>query len=118
MSQGGSSNQPRPRNQTQERERSQDAPRDGERPEDAERQEPSPADDRPEGGQEANEEGRNRRGRLQEREQGDPADPTDDGDRWGDLPPRVEEIFRNQGRDDMPVQYRDWIDAYYRRLNK
>lgn len=40
------------------------------------------------------------------------------GDRWGDLPPHVREIFRSQGGGDMPVRYRDWIDAYYRRLNQ
>ena len=27
-------------------------------------------------------------------------------------------MFRNKGSDDLPVQYRDWIDAYYRRLNR
>lgn len=39
-------------------------------------------------------------------------------DRWGDLPPRVQSIFRNQVNDDLPVQYRDWIDRYHRRLNQ
>ena len=38
-------------------------------------------------------------------------------DRWGDLPIQVREVFRNQGGSDLPPQYRDWIDAYYRRLN-
>ncbi len=44
--------------------------------------------------------------------------PGADAQRWGELPVRVREVFRNQGREDMPVEYRDWIDAYYRRLNK
>jgi hypothetical protein len=40
----------------------------------------------------------------------------EDSDRWGELPRRFEETFRAQGGRDVPVQYRDWIDAYYRRL--
>jgi hypothetical protein len=43
---------------------------------------------------------------------------TSDGARWGELPSRVREIFRSQGGGDLPVQYRDWIDSYYRRLNQ
>ena len=39
-------------------------------------------------------------------------------DRWGHLPVQVREIFRVQGADDMPPRFRDWIDAYYRRLNR
>jgi len=42
-----------------------------------------------------------------------------DGDgRWGDLPVHVRELFRAQGGADLPPHYRDWIDAYYRRLNR
>ena len=37
-------------------------------------------------------------------------------DRWGDLPVRAREIFRVEGASDLPPQYRDWIDGYYRRL--
>jgi hypothetical protein len=40
----------------------------------------------------------------------------DDADRWGDLPVRAREIFRVEGASDLPPQYRDWIDGYYRRL--
>jgi hypothetical protein len=39
-------------------------------------------------------------------------------DRWGDLPVKVRDVFRTEGGGDMPVQYREWIDSYYRRLNK
>lgn len=39
-------------------------------------------------------------------------------DRWGELPERVRETFRNQGGDNAPLYYRDWIDSYYRHLNK
>lgn len=35
---------------------------------------------------------------------------------WGELPPRTQEIFTNTASDDMPPQYRDWIDSYYRRV--
>jgi len=37
-------------------------------------------------------------------------------ERWGTLPVHVREIFRVEGADDLPPQYRDWIDGYYRRL--
>lgn len=39
-------------------------------------------------------------------------------DRWGDLPIHAREVFRNAGRSDLPPEYHDWIDAYYRRLNQ
>ena len=35
---------------------------------------------------------------------------------WGELPPRVQEIFSNQRGESLPVEYRGWIDNYYRRL--
>lgn len=46
------------------------------------------------------------------------ANPVDDRDRWGDLPTHAREVFRNEGGRDMPPVYREWIDAYYKRLNK
>ncbi len=39
-------------------------------------------------------------------------------ERWGDLPIHLRDIFRAEGGQEMPAQYRDWIDAYYRRLNE
>ncbi len=42
----------------------------------------------------------------------------DEGERWGELPPHAREVFRSQGGGDLPTQYRDWIDSYYRRLNR
>lgn len=39
-------------------------------------------------------------------------------ERWGDLPIHVRDLFRNEGGRDLPPQYRDWIDAYHRRLNE
>jgi len=38
--------------------------------------------------------------------------------RWGDLPPQVRELFTGAGASELPPQYRDWIDAYHRRLNQ
>lgn len=46
------------------------------------------------------------------------SNPSDTRDRWGDLPVHARDVFRSEGGRDMPVQYRDWIDEYYRRLNK
>ena len=42
----------------------------------------------------------------------------DDADRWGDLPPHARRYFRAEGGGPLPPQYRDWIDLYYRRLNR
>ena len=47
------------------------------------------------------------------------ANPARDGrDRWGDLPVHAREVFRNEGGQDMPPLYREWIDAYYKRLSR
>ena len=46
-----------------------------------------------------------------------PVTPGNDSERWGMLPERVRAVFQNQITDDLPLQYRDWIDSYYRRLN-
>ncbi len=45
-------------------------------------------------------------------------DAVDSPERWGDLPIHVRDLFRTEGGGDMPPRYRDWIDAYYRRLNQ
>ena len=37
-------------------------------------------------------------------------------ERWGDLPIQVREVFTNEGGAEMPPQYRDWIDGYYKKL--
>ena len=37
---------------------------------------------------------------------------------WGELPPRMQEIFSNQVGDDLPLEYRDWIESYWRRLQR
>jgi len=42
--------------------------------------------------------------------------PADEG--WGNLPSHVRDTFRSEGRAEMPVRYRDWIDSYYHKLNR
>lgn len=37
---------------------------------------------------------------------------------WGDLPVHLRKVFQNRVSDDVPPRYRDWIDAYYGRLNR
>ena len=37
---------------------------------------------------------------------------------WGNLPIHLRDIFRAEGGVEVPAQYRDWIDSYYRRLNR
>lgn len=38
--------------------------------------------------------------------------------RWGSLPAHAQATFSSRGSDDLPARYRDWIDAYHRRLNR
>ncbi len=42
----------------------------------------------------------------------------DERERWGDLPVQARDVFRTDGGDDFPPRYREWIDAYHRRLLK
>jgi hypothetical protein len=58
------------------------------------------------------------RGQLGDDAAGEPNRPPPASDPWGDLPPRVQEVFRSQASDDMPPAYRDWIEAYHRRLSR
>ena len=103
----------------QQRERTEGAPPEGEKPGEKEQKDAQPKDgDKPDSPQGTDDPGTNKEGTPQDRNQEVPPAVVDDADRWGNLPPRAQEIFRNQGRDDVPVQYRDWIDAYYRRLNR
>lgn len=36
---------------------------------------------------------------------------------WGELPVHVRRVFRNGVSEDVPPRYRDWIDAYHRKLS-
>ncbi len=84
-----------------------------------EEDQPKPKDgDKPDSPGKTDDPGRTRPGDPPDPERGDAVPVADDAEEWGMLPTRVREIFRQEGGDDLPVQYRDWIDAYYRRLNK
>lgn len=37
---------------------------------------------------------------------------------WGDLPIHLRKVFQNGVGDDVPPRYRDWVDSYYKRLNR
>jgi hypothetical protein len=106
-----------------EREKTPEAP--GEKPGQEEPGQPDQArgdqargDEKPEGPGKDETSGDNRPGTPRVDEAGQPVPPGGDAERWGFLPERFRETFRNQGADDLPVQYRDWIDSYYRRLNQ
>jgi hypothetical protein len=73
---------------------------------------------RPESSGENDDPGETRPGPPHEPESGEATATDPDSDEWGMLPPRTRELFRNEGNGDLPVKYRDWIDAYYKRLNE
>jgi len=62
--------------------------------------------------------GENRPGTPQDDAQGVRQDGAEDDATWGNLPERYPQVFRNQGADQVPIQYRDWIEAYFRRLSR
>jgi hypothetical protein len=37
---------------------------------------------------------------------------------WGDLPVHLRQVFQNGVSEDVPPRYRDWVDSYYKRLNR
>jgi hypothetical protein len=100
-----------------EREQTPDAPQP--HPQEEGEQQQSQGENRPEDNHEDSDDpGQNRPGGTPpESEEGPPSDARD-ADVWGKLPKRTQDVFRNQGRDELPVEYRDWIDTYYRRLNQ
>jgi len=76
-------------------------------------------DGQPKSPSESDEEANNEENRPpSEGETGSGTRTVDTTERWGDLPIHVRDLFRSEGGGDMPPQYRDWIDAYYRRLNQ
>jgi hypothetical protein len=115
---GGESPLDQPRDTgPQERERTPEKP--GEKPQGQEPTTPKPEGDDPRDGTQQNPlEGENKPGTPRQDPEGPAVPRSDDSEAWGFLPQRFQETFRNQGREDLPVQYRDWIDAYYRRLNE
>ncbi|MEM9382370.1 MAG: hypothetical protein AAGB93_20625 [Planctomycetota bacterium] len=52
-----------------------------------------------------------------EGETGDPAAAAGNED-WGDLPIHLRQVFQNGVSEDVPPRYRDWVDSYYKRLNR
>lgn len=79
---------------------------------------PKPGDDPKDGGQEDSQGAENRPGNQPSDGSTGRVQQSLDADKWGFLPERQKATFRNQGRDNLPVQYRQWIDSYYRRLNQ
>ncbi|MEM7308842.1 MAG: hypothetical protein AAF682_19320 [Planctomycetota bacterium] len=99
-------------------------PRDREQTPDQPGEQPNQGQEQQQGGEKpdspagSEDPGQTRPGDPHNPESGDPFRVDQDAEEWGMLPARTREIFRNEGSDDLPVQYRDWIDAYYRRLNR
>ena len=89
----------------------------GEEPESGEEPQDEPGGEKPEDGPNPKD-GENAPGDPPDDPNGRPVRPGNEADEWGFLPERLHEVFRNQGRDDLPVQYRTWIDTYYTRLNR
>jgi hypothetical protein len=113
--------------QQSEREDTPSAPKKGEKPGSQNKDGAQPKPDKPEPGDgqprdpgaSPNKNPKNSPGPVPPAPAADAASKADSGkDRWGDLPIKVRDVFRTEGGGDMPVQYREWIDAYYRRLNK
>src|SRR5262245_55551791 len=95
-------------------EKTPEAPKPGE---DQAQPQPQPGGEKPQDRGQNPPHGENRPSPPRVDEPGKPVMPLDDAERWGMLPERVRLVFQNQITDDLPIQYRDWIDAYYRRLN-
>jgi len=62
--------------------------------------------------------GQNRNGSKREGDAGGQGSKGQGEDGWGNLPSQVRDTFRSEGRSELPARYRDWIDEYYRKLNK
>lgn len=79
---------------------------------------PMPGESQPEGDRSSRDPARNAAGNAPPTSAKGQADGARSNEQWGDLPPTVRDLFRTEGGSDLPPQYRDWIDAYYRRLNQ
>lgn len=95
----------------------------GEQPQDGEGEQPKPGEQpqdgkRPDGNQDSNETPENTTDGQTGSHPTGAGSQADGSQRWGELPERVRETFRNQGGDEAPLYYRDWIDSYYRHLNQ
>lgn len=80
-------------------------------------QDQQPGGEEPRGGQEQKG-GPDGPGKPQPKsETGDPSNATGN-EEWGDLPVHLRKTFQNGVSDDVPPRYRDWVDSYYKRLNR
>lgn len=102
-----------------ESEKTPEAPKPGEPRKDGQQpSQPKPQGEKPDDRGQNPPTGENRPSPPRVDESGQPVAAGNDAERWGTLPERVQRVFQNQITDDLPIQYRDWIDSYYRRLNK
>lgn len=118
---GGSSQDPKPGSSPLD----QGQGRPGEREQTPEGHAPQPEpqgkpgeDGQPESPRESPAQGENRDGNSPPTSPTEKVPPGGGDESWGDLPIHVRDLFRAQGGGDLPPRYRDWIDAYYRRLNQ
>lgn len=108
----------------QEQERTPDAPsrenpqqgQGGDKPEP--QPQPQPGEAQPKSDRDSKDAARNAQGTAPPSAAKGRNDGARSNEQWGDLPPTVRDLFRTEGGSDLPPQYRDWIDAYYRRLNQ
>jgi hypothetical protein len=101
-----------------EREQTPEAPQPEPSQPDSQKSSQDPQGQKPDDGGQNPPTGRNVPAPPRAEEGGEPVAPGDDSERWGTLPERVQQVFRNEITDDLPIQYRDWIDSYYRRLSR
>jgi len=102
-------------NRSESAEREPGQPKDGPRPEDPQQA----RGEQPKDGQGNPEPGETRRASRAPEDETQEAGPNPIGaEEWGNLPIHVRELFRAEGGRDLPPRYRDWIDSYYRRLNR
>lgn len=101
-----------------QQENTPDKPENGPEQPKPEGQKQEPQGQKPEDGKQSPPAQENRNQPDRAHEAGDAVPHGNDAERWGSLPERVPHVFQNQLTDDLPLQYRDWIDGYYRRLNK
>jgi len=124
---GGSSSSPSQQGQPeqgsgepQQREKTPDAPGEGPQKK-GQKDEPKDSSDsqgEPKSPRESNADPRNQKGAPPPALDTEHVAADQANERWGDLPQQVRDLFRTEGGGDLPAQYRDWIDAYYRRLNQ
>lgn len=79
---------------------------------------PAPSSD-PRGNKKSAQDGRNQPGQTAPKNGTEKVEHGPDArEGWGWLPENARDVFRTQGGGAMPARYREWIDAYYRKLNQ